>query len=422
MIVGWGFGEARADAITVLGWSSDGQAVIDRKGIELQKCAPIDVVTAAEKSSCKRCAASGGDAAKECGLTAKPVAGLASPDKKLVLKKASKRVVGQADGGDHWVWFDFPGSPSILFTLPSGPTAPKAESYFRADGNAVVLHFVATGDVAREDDVRVVDVARLHGKSDAAGALRSLVGDQLARLSSPTWAMKSAVFATDEAARGAIDAANLATALKASGVVKPDKIEVALTASGASAFLTFTTTIDNVSWRVTELATFEGGAWKIAGGMWSRGMADADAEAKAIAGQLPKRTPIATANRVGKLAAWIDHVRGGDKASGPLGSIKRKDTITIGTQPKERVGGGKLLDAALAGWRKTGFKIAVAVAESVPHAGWLLLEIELTKTKAGKTFTMPIRAWLAVEDDDGVEEWGAGPSQGVVLAHFAVPH
>jgi len=410
---------AHADAITVLGWATDGGAMIEIDGKELHKCAPTSFKDL-DKPSCKRCGAAG-DAAKSCGLTTKAVASLVAAGAKLTLKKGGKRITQQSDGGDYWLWFELPDRRSVEFTLAAGyKTPPTGDAYFRPDGKAVALYFKATDHEAkRADEVRVLDVARLHEISEAPAALRALVTEQLGKLSSSTWATTSAAFATDDAARGAFDAGKLGAALGATGVVKPDRIDVSLTETGESAFLTMTATIDKVVWRATQLATYDGG-WKIAGGFWSRGMADADAWAKAAAGQLPKLTPIAGKNRLENLSGWLDRLRTGDKESGPLGA-KRKDTITIGTQPKERVAGGKLLDAAFAGWRKGGFKIPVALGEAVPAAGWILLDIEVTRKKAGKSVTLPVRAWLAFESVEAKPMAGADAVEGIVVAHFAVP-
>jgi hypothetical protein len=374
-------------------------------------------------SGCKRCAASGGDAAKDCGLTVKPVAGFASADRKLVLKKGSKRITGQSDP-DKWIWVEMPGYPAVHYSLAGMSYEGDVQAYFRADGKAVALHLTVTVNRKdRDDEVRVVDVAALHGRADAPKVLRALVAEQLAKLGTPTWATRSAKFATDDASRGAFDAPTLAIAVKGDPLkpYKPDKIDVALTASGVAAYLAFTVTIDKVAWRVTELASFELGAWKIVGGFWSRGMADAEADAKAAGGQLPKVTPLAATDKVGELSSWVEHVKTGDKELGPLGSVKRTDTITFGTQPKERVAGGKLLDAALAGWRKAGFKIAVAIAGAAPHGGWLLLDVQLTKVKAGKSFTLPVRAWLAFEHDDRIRDSDQTVQEGHGIVHRTTP-
>ncbi len=413
-------GLAHAETRKPFGWTSDGDAVLEVvEKQEYQRCEPKDVETSKKgATTCTRCAGRGDDVTRACGVATKAIVpSLASPDRKLTLVKTSRCDTQQ--GGNCYVEITFAKGISLRATVASGTTnpPPQAEVTFRPDGKAVVINFMILDNRVRNDVSHVVDVRTFHELKDAPAAVRELVTWQFASLTRPDWAMTDALFATDIGTLGTLDALALAKALKASAAVKPERIDVMLSGDGGSAWIAVTATINNVFWRATELATRDAaGKWKIAGGMWSRGMAESEANTKAAANQLPKAislTGSTTDILPGKLSDWANTLR--RPTQGQVLGSTRPDTLTFGLAPKSRTVGGTSIDDIWRAWTMKPLAVGPIRAESKPGASWLLTNFEISKTSSGKSYTLPVRVWLAIDSTGDPEV------QGVVLAHFAVP-
>ena len=413
--------------VRVLGWTADGKFVIDvndpRKSSDFGKgqerflatCAAQDFAVAQEGKTpaCAHCGAATDDPGKVCGLASKPAkiaSNLASPDRKLTLAQRSW-CVQQSGGGACAIGYSF-GQLGSIDDVWAGPTKkPRGNVWWRPDSNAVMIDVWNTNDGVREDRIYVVDVTDLRQRGDVPKLLAKRVAEQLAQLGNPALYTRTAVLFTDEAARGAIAPDALAGAIGGAGALQPDKVDVGVTFDGRAAWAAFTTT---TGWRVTELFVREGGEWRIASGFWSRGIADKDADAKARSGQLGKLVAITTKDVFAKeLESTVEWLRAPRSDSSAL--ARTTTMLVVGTAPNERSTSAKPFEQAWRAWGKTGLKVDSIRAETAHEAAWLIANIEVAKTKNDKPYSLPVRAWVVIDNSRGDAD-----DDGIVLVHLAV--
>lgn len=421
--------------VHLLGWTADGRFVIDMKDAKkasafgkgqerfFAQCAPVDFAVAIgdkAPAACTHCGKATDDPAKTCGLTVKPAkiaSSLTSPDKKLTLKEKTY-CVQQSGGGDCIIELAF-GKLGVVERRDAGPTAePQSDVWFRPDSNAVMLDlWNVDDDKVRDDTIVVIDVTDLRQRGDVPKLVAARVAEQLSQPANSALYTKSAALFTDEAARSAIAPAALADAVKATTPMKPGKVDVGVTIDGRAAWASFTTTTSGGTWRVTEMFAREGGEWRITGGLWSRAMPDKDADAKALAGQLGKPANLTTTGKDDipkNLVDEVDQLRDKPDATWTI-VAKGTDVHVIGTAPNERLtGDGKLFEKGWRAWATGGMTIGPVLSASANKAGWMIMNIELAKTKGGKKYVLPIRAWMMVDLTRETPE-----NDGVVVVHLS---
>lgn len=413
---------------TFLGWSASGDAVMKVKDegqvVGYSRCTPVVFETHGSTAlNCTSCAAGTEDPVKACGLVKRPLKSSAtSPDKKLTLKKEASCDKLEDAAQECTSSVQFPNLGAMWKTEHlAGKKDKKSEAgiWFRPDSNAVV---VAIGNVAEGvtgDSIAVIDVAALRGRGTAPVAVRTRVTAQLASVTDASHYTDDAILFTDEAARAAIAPAVFADAVKASGALKPTgPVTVGVSFDGRSAWATFTAATSSGRWRVSELLVRDGADWRISSGYWSRGLAAASAQEQAQAGKLPKPVRVAAGAKdevAADLVKYVQTLRSTkDEAKSPLSlAAARPDVAFIGIAPAERAT-GPALEKTLRGWILGGMTVTSVRGVSDFGIGWLIVNLEVTKTSGAKSYTLPVRAWIAVDDSGDNEHMGA------VVSHFSI--
>ncbi len=409
---------ASADANTFLGWASSGEAVMkvkdDAGAVSLTRCTPVVFEThGTTELKCERCAAGDVDPVKACGLVKKPLKSSAtSPDKKLKLGNhawCDKLEEGAQECG---VEVRFPNLGGMgMFSYLAGPKdkKPQAGVWFRPDSDAVVVAIGSVAEGVASDSIAVIDVEALRARGEAPRAIRSRVTAQLAGVTDASHYTDDAILFTDEAARAAIAPAEFAEAVKSAGALKPKgPVTVGVSFDGESAWATFTAVTSSGVWRVSELLVLDEGSWRIRTGYWSRG--------EAPAGTLPNPVRVAAGAKdevAQPLAAYVQSLRAPkESATAVKLAAARPDVTFIGIAPTER-GNGKALDKAVRGWILGGLKVTSVRGVNDFGTGWLIANLEVSKTTGGKTQTVPARAWFVFDDSGDNERMGA------VVGHFS---
>lgn len=169
----------------------------------------------------------------------------------------------------------------------------------------------------------------------------------------------------------------------------------------------------DVRYRASEIAVRTKDGFRIAGGMWSVGVPNADANRAASAGKLPALAPVAAGQGDAAVIAAFQALfaKGLDPAA-----AARKELFAMGSAPDEDTRTGRELARAWKGAWVGRAEIEGAVRATLAPSGttaWVVANVKLTKTKGTASYPIPFRVLVVFDKVGG--KWS------VVHAHFATP-